>query len=114
MRNLALGAGLTVLTPLTSTAYSATQTGTDPTMQTNLSPVSFRSNNASGVWLLSGQIRLEGLSAYNLFGASGSALQFGLTASAIDPGVATPEPGTWLLCASAIGFGLFRRGRFKV
>jgi hypothetical protein len=109
--NLTLGSGLTVVTGLTSTSYSANQTGLQAAMQTDFSPVTFRSNNENGSWLLSGQIRFVGLSNYVLNGASGSQLQFGLTASSAELPLPTPEPATWLLCAGALAFGSYRRRR---
>lgn len=112
IRDLTLGSGLTVLTPVASTSYSASQTGLAPSEQTNIAPISFRSNNANGAWLISGDIRFDGLSTYTLFGASGSQLQFGLTASAVEPAAGVPEPATFLTCAGVLIFlGCFRRKR---
>ncbi len=109
LRNLSLGGGLSVVTNLASTSYNANQTGTAATMNTNIAPVVFRSNNTDGAWLLSGQVRFVGLSNYVLNGASGSQLQFGLNAtSAPTP---TPEPETWLMCAVALFIGGYRRPR---
>lgn len=76
-------------------------------MQTNMAPVSFQSNNAGGSWLISGQVRFVGLSAYVPSGASRSQLQFGLTASSSE----VPEPSTWLMCAGALAVVGWRRRR---
>lgn len=105
--NLTLGTGLTVIAPVTSTSYSASQEGNAPAMQTNMAPVSFQSNNAGGSWLISGQVRFVGLSAYVPSGASRSQLQFGLTASSSE----VPEPSTWLMCAGALAVVGWRRRR---
>ncbi len=107
VNNLALGAGLTVIAPLSATAYNANQTAAAPPMQTTLSPVSFQSNNAGGAWLVSGQVRFIGLSAFTPNGASRSQLQFGLTASSTE----TPEPSTWLLSGSALAALIWHRRR---
>lgn len=105
LNNLALGAGLTVIAPLSATAYNANHTGAAAAMQTALSPVAFQSSNAGGAWLISGQVRFLGLSAYTPNGASRSQLQFGLTASSTE----TPEPGTWLLTGGALAIVAWRR-----
>ena len=108
VNNLALGAGLTVISPVTATAYNANQTGNASPMQTTMSPVSFQSSNAGGAWLITGQVRFVGLSAFTPNGASRSQLQFGLTASSNE----TPEPSTWLLCGSALAVAAgYRRRR---
>jgi hypothetical protein len=113
LTNLALGAGLTVLTPLASTSYTAHQAGLQSTMRTDLPPVTFRSNNADGSWVLTGQVRFVGLANYTLTGASGSQLEFGLTASSAESAIPTPEPETWLLCAGALAFGSYRRRQYS-
>ncbi len=110
VNNLALGVGLTVITPLIATAYNANQTGAASAMQTDMSPVSFQSSNAGGAWLITGQVRFVGLSAYTPNGASRSQLQFGLTASSTE----TPEPATWLMCGSVLALAAGgRRRRFS-
>jgi len=108
LRNLALGSGLTVLTPFAATAYNANQTGSAAAMTTNVDPVVFHSTNAGGAWLVSGQVRFVGLAAFTTNGANRSQLQFGLTGSAVE--TATPEPATWLLCGAALlAIGFSRR-----
>jgi hypothetical protein len=114
LNNLGLSNGLTVVTAPQNGSHVAQQGGLDPNMTTNLAPIVFRSNNPGGQWMLSGRIRFDGLALYTFgLGAQGSQLQFGLTASAVEPGTAVPEPATWVMCAGALAFGCYRRGRFR-
>lgn len=98
VQNLALGTGLTVIAPPSASLIRANQSGTDAPMTANVPTVTFQSTNTGGAWILSGQVRFVGLSAFTPNGASRSHLQFGLTATSSE----VPEPATWLTAVAAL------------
>ncbi len=85
--SLALGPGLTVLNPL-STTLAASQQGSTVT-QSSPNPVMFQTTG-NGDWVVSGLIAFTGLSSYAPGGANGDQLRFGFSAF----GTSTPEPAT--------------------
>jgi hypothetical protein len=100
------GAGVSILQPLSSTSLTANRPGWlwQPTVQSNLTaPLVFRTTNAQGDWLLSGQITFAGTNLGGLGGASNNQLAFAGGFHGTDepePPIGTPEPTSVLLTAS--------------
>jgi hypothetical protein len=106
--NLSLGPGLTVIQGLSTTTIQAAQSGSSVT-DSVAAPVIFKTG-AGGDWVLSGMVTFNGLGRYQLGGAEGMDLRFGLGAG----GVGTPEPETLLGVAAGLVLltvGLARRRR---
>ncbi len=108
IRNLSLsGTGFATLNPPNLTAN---QTGSGTVTASNSAPIAF-TTAAGGSWLLSGQIRFRGLSAFVTGGADGSELRMALDMTASTD---VPEPATLLLGALGLaGLGVLHHFRSR-
>jgi hypothetical protein len=118
--NLALGGGVSVLQPFSTTTVSVTRGLLGAGNSSGItSPVVFRTGT-SGDWLLTGTISFGGLAPYSptLFGIPLGAQNSGLSMDAGISGTSAPEPATTgLLAAGLISIGWYarrkRRGGLK-
>ena len=105
VENLAWGAGTS---GPTLANLSVSQTGSAPAATAGVPLTTFLSG-VTGDWVLTGEFRFAGLSAYQTNGAQRSQLQFGFNVSGTD--TAVPEPSTWMMIASSLVFLAWRARR---